>query len=110
MCDEVRAARSADVAMNEKLAIEREVLGNGRGAQDRAGAGSANGAAYAVPVSVTGAKAEGRSPLRFRLESRLQVLSENVGDLLRLKQLLSEHPEFEQFLEFERLVNRHGLR
>lgn len=50
-----------------------------------------------------------QAPLRERVENRLRQTSERVEDLLRIRQMLTEHPEFEQFLELQTLINRQSL-
>ena len=48
-------------------------------------------------------------PLTYRLENRIQRIQESAEGVMRARQILSEHPEFEKFLELQSLVNRHGL-
>lgn len=47
--------------------------------------------------------------LRVRVEKRLQRISDDAQDLMRIQSLLSEHPEFEKLIELQNLINRRGL-
>lgn len=50
-----------------------------------------------------------QDPLRVRVERRLQRLSDDAQDLMRIQALLNEHPEFEKFIELQNLLNRRGV-
>ena len=50
-----------------------------------------------------------QDPLRVRVEKRLTRISHDAEALFRVQAILNEHPEFEQLIELQNLVNRHGL-
>ena len=50
-----------------------------------------------------------KTPLRVRVEKRLSRLSHDAEALMRMQVILNEHPEFEQFIELQNLLNRHGV-
>lgn len=50
-----------------------------------------------------------RMPLIERIDRRLRAISENAADLIRMQEILRAHPEFEQFIELQGLLNRRGV-
>ena len=50
-----------------------------------------------------------QEPLRFRVERRLTRISNDADALMRVQAILNEHPEFEQLIELQNLINRHGI-
>lgn len=48
-------------------------------------------------------------PLRERVRYRLDQLERDGSALLRVRELLDKHPEFEELIELQNLVRRHGL-
>ena len=49
------------------------------------------------------------APLREQVEHRLHTVGARAEELYRIKLILQEHPEFEKFMELQRLMGRNGL-
>lgn len=48
-------------------------------------------------------------PLSERIDRRLRHITQDAADLMRIQEILRAHPEFEQFIELQSLLNRRGL-
>jgi hypothetical protein len=50
-----------------------------------------------------------RPSLNGLVNDRLRRVSKDAEGLLRIQSILTQHPEFEQFIELQNLLARHGL-
>ena len=77
-------------------------------AQTARGLGADSAKEYRVSETYAGTPTPA-APLGLRLEHRLHDITGTADGIMRARQILSEHPEFEQFIELQSLINRHGL-
>lgn len=93
--------------------MQGATLDQGRNARIREAQIASEKARYAGAVFPVrgdyGDEKSAHEPLRYRVESRLRRVSNDAEGLLRIQAIIAEHPEFEQMIELQNLINRHGL-
>lgn len=73
-----------------------------------AGLGALRGSAM-TPMNECEDRRAVQEPLNARVDSRLRRITNDAEGLMRVQAILAEHPEFEQLIELQNLIGRHGL-
>ena len=88
---------------------QRSDVSTGRAATEGQGRAVLTGGTGKMAVNQCEDKQAYQDPLRVRVERRLTRISHDAEALMRVQAILNAHPEFEQLIELQNLINRHGL-